>query len=490
MRHADYIEKLNDAQILYAVVHKSRRPARHFPSGLSEIVETCWLQDYRERPNFDIVIEQLFDLLSDVERLRDGETPNGTVLAKHSDIELADEPNKQPKESPKSNVGVSEERLAQDEFLARDVFPTPPRAQLYTHGESAFRVFASRLLPLRQSHRYLFAGAPWAISSDSLRDQEPLIGIASNQRSPWRFFKIIWNQNVVIVKRLKSSERVAGQLLTLVKGLDIGYAINHENLLLLFGAGRDSSGSPFLVVPSMPGGTISEYLINVQEEAFVKTALRLLIQTCKGMPELHRQGVFHGDLRGANTLVNENGTAVVSGFISLRSREVKAQDESNLHSSGNICQKEVDLSTITQGSLSWMAPERLNQTRLEGRLRFAADVYSFGTTCCEVFSGENPLVFLNEEDEEILEGYQILFAITMDNRRPSRPERVDDNQSGKCLANVGLQHAQREAKMGRWGFRSADEVPPEGGWPSRAGTTPARNAEEEEEEEEEEEDNT
>ncbi|RKO84242.1 kinase-like domain-containing protein, partial [Blyttiomyces helicus] len=95
--------------------------------------------------------------------------------------------------------------------------------------------------------------------------------------------------------------------------LRIWSKLSHDNVLPLRGAGLHEA-VPFMVCPLMAGGTVNQFLAKVSQEEFFPTALQQLIDTCKGMSYLHSQEVVHGDLKGANILVDRYGNAVVTDF--------------------------------------------------------------------------------------------------------------------------------------------------------------------------------
>ncbi|RKO83489.1 kinase-like domain-containing protein, partial [Blyttiomyces helicus] len=327
-------EELFDYQISHAVIHERRRPARpkDLPDGLWEIVEISWHEEPRNRPSFDGVIESLSNLLSEpqsfvyvdrtvlsdapplaAEIITPSEEPtrinlSGTVGDRSLSMwqrALALPFNLRTYHFPR----LTSERLAlndpatlpnvpavapiyHDAPHAIDMPPSaaPPSEFLPGPLPMLDSVYASALSfkatpsvtsadPSYLKECNLFAAGVWAISPRSIKGEEPLTNTPTPSHFRWRFFRATWKEKVVVVKRLKS-EPLAGRLTAMAEALDIGYALDHENILPLFGAGLDSSGLPFLVVPHMSGGTINHYLTTVPAEKFVQTALGLLTQTC------------------------------------------------------------------------------------------------------------------------------------------------------------------------------------------------------------------
>ncbi|RKO92769.1 kinase-like domain-containing protein, partial [Blyttiomyces helicus] len=89
--------------------------------------------------------------------------------------------------------------------------------------------------------------------------------------------------------------------------------LSHDNVLPLRGAGLHE-GVPFMVTLFMSGGTVNQYLSKkVMGPVHLLNSILYLIHL--GLSALHRQGVFHGDLRGAKIRINESGTAAVSDLL-------------------------------------------------------------------------------------------------------------------------------------------------------------------------------
>ncbi|KAJ7694802.1 kinase-like domain-containing protein [Mycena rosella] len=123
-----------------------------------------------------------------------------------------------------------------------------------------------------------------------------------------------------------------------------------------------------MVCPWMSNGTVLRYLKHCP-------AARVdifLLEIAQGLRYLHSQCVVHGDLRGANILVDDEGNARLADF--------------GLASYANATVK----SSARAGSLRWMAPELLDPGCLTFRRTFATDVYAFACVCYELYKGEYP----------------------------------------------------------------------------------------------------
>ncbi|CAE6515409.1 unnamed protein product [Rhizoctonia solani] len=129
----------------------------------------------------------------------------------------------------------------------------------------------------------------------------------------------------------------------------------------------------------------------------------LSIAICNGLAYLHGIDIVHGDLKGANVLIAQDGTPMLADF-------------------GNAS---LDISNPTLGftqnntkpgiSVRWAAPEMLIE---EGASMptMAGDIYSLGMTILETFTSDVP--FPGKSD------MWILANILIPKKMPTRPEKV------------------------------------------------------------------
>ncbi|KAJ7145877.1 kinase-like domain-containing protein, partial [Mycena epipterygia] len=144
--------------------------------------------------------------------------------------------------------------------------------------------------------------------------------------------------------------------------------LHHPNILPFIGIDRESFPSSLCMVsPWMEHGTILKYL-EVHGHANV-------FEIAQGLQYLHSRNIVHGDLRGANILINEDWSACLADFeLSVFS------DALSMHTSTRA------------GSLYWMAPELIVPDRSGCRFTrtLASDVYAFGCTCIELCTLQPP----------------------------------------------------------------------------------------------------
>ena len=101
------------------------------------------------------------------------------------------------------------------------------------------------------------------------------------------------------------------------------------------------------------------------------TAKQYISQALEGLVYLHSKRIIHRDLKGANLLLDTDGSLKLSDFGS--SKKYMSQTESGLV-------------TTIKGSLAWTAPEVLLKAGYGRR----SDVWSLGCTVLEMLTGVPP----------------------------------------------------------------------------------------------------
>ncbi|KAI0938512.1 hypothetical protein AcV5_000179 [Taiwanofungus camphoratus] len=167
--------------------------------------------------------------------------------------------------------------------------------------------------------------------------------------------------------------------------------------------------TPFLGINTelFPLCIISEWMVNGNIMAYLKNApqanrLELLVDVATGLEYLHDRRVLHGDLKGANILINSEHRACLCDF-GLTSVISDPDIVSLIFTTSN-----------KDGSTRWAAPEVLNSEHPRGSRE--SDVYSLAMVMWEVFAGRVPFHECPNEGQVI---HKILHG-----RRPERPEEA------------------------------------------------------------------
>ncbi|KAF9643195.1 kinase-like protein [Thelephora ganbajun] len=150
-------------------------------------------------------------------------------------------------------------------------------------------------------------------------------------------------------------------------------ALRHPNVLPLIGV--TMTERQFVMV--------SEWMKNGNINTFVKAhtdvnRLELLRDVTAGLVYMHDQGVVHGDLKGANILINSDGHACIADFSLLMV----------------ISDQQTFLATcIAGGTIPWMSPELLDPQSFgleKCRPTKESDRYALGMVIYEILSGRVP----------------------------------------------------------------------------------------------------
>ncbi|KDQ52433.1 hypothetical protein JAAARDRAFT_210588 [Jaapia argillacea MUCL 33604] len=186
----------------------------------------------------------------------------------------------------------------------------------------------------------------------------------------------------VAIKRLRVFQSTKQQIVTYRKFCQEAIVWqqlgNHPNILPFIGVDANTF-APLLcmVSPWMAHGNALVYLEDRRSDP--STVDRLLIEIAEGLRYLHRQSLVHGDLRGANILIDDDEHARLADFGLVGLADTSAMTHS----------------TKRDGSVRWMAPELLSPDSfcgvVEGFQRtFASDIYAFGCVCLELHTGRPP----------------------------------------------------------------------------------------------------
>ncbi|CAK9236105.1 unnamed protein product [Sphagnum troendelagicum] len=133
-----------------------------------------------------------------------------------------------------------------------------------------------------------------------------------------------------------------------------------------------------------------------------EVAMDIISQIAAGMAYLHKQGVFHGDLKASNVLVNNRGgriEAKIADFGVSQTVQLTKCFDTSKHSDGDIASGTSVYSHLSfsgvVGTTGWRAPEVSHIQTKEGETSSVkptytgkADVFSFAMTCYEVLSGK------------------------------------------------------------------------------------------------------
>ena len=163
---------------------------------------------------------------------------------------------------------------------------------------------------------------------------------------------------------IKVPHRQGGDFDELLQEPRLLAALDHPNIVGIITAEK-TDGVFFIVMEYVKGESL-EGVLDREKAIDVPRSLNFVAQILKGVEHAHENQVLHRDLRPANVLVSESGTAKVADFGTSRFLEKSH-------------------ATTVIGSPPYMAPEHF-----QGRAVLASDIYSVGVMFYQMLTGQLP----------------------------------------------------------------------------------------------------
>jgi serine/threonine protein kinase len=198
----------------------------------------------------------------------------------------------------------------------------------------------------------------------------------------------------VALKILASEHALdAGMLARLKVEARAGMLLNHPNVVRTYRL--DSTGAVTFMVMELVRGVSLHELIAINGPVAQNMACSIISQTALGLHEAHKNGIIHRDVKPANFLISQDGTAKILDF-GLALVEDDAADEFSLAMIfGHDC----------LGTPDFISPE---QSLNSGKVDRTTDVYSLGCTLYLALTGKLP--FPQKTTVEKLEAHRTLPA--------------------------------------------------------------------------------
>ncbi|KAG8947891.1 hypothetical protein FRC04_010249 [Tulasnella sp. 424] len=155
--------------------------------------------------------------------------------------------------------------------------------------------------------------------------------------------------------------------------LEIWYRLSHPHVLPFLGACL-TRATPMILTPLSTNGSARSYRSRHPEANW----LQILYGVTSGVDFLHTEAkIVHGDLKGANILLNSEATPQIADFgLAKMTENIYGHRES------------------TGGTAQWMAPELLDGS---GHLTYASDIYALGMTLYELWYNKDPFELLEPD---------------------------------------------------------------------------------------------
>ncbi len=151
--------------------------------------------------------------------------------------------------------------------------------------------------------------------------------------------------------------------------ISIAQRVSHPNVVPVLDSG-EYEGIPWLTQQLVLGGSLRE-LFNRGEVLSIAESLTLIEQVAAGLDAAHAAGLVHRDVKPANILLNEDGTACITDFGLVRDTD----SDTRLTRPGQ-----------TLGSMNYMAPEQVRGDEVGPY----TDIYALGCTLYECVCGTPP----------------------------------------------------------------------------------------------------
>jgi eukaryotic-like serine/threonine-protein kinase len=146
--------------------------------------------------------------------------------------------------------------------------------------------------------------------------------------------------------------------------------LDHPHILSIYSYGQHE-GLPYIVMPYMPGGTLSDYVAH-DGPLSLSAAQQYLEQIASALDYAHTNGCVHCDVKPANILLDGEGQALLTDFGIVR---LKADDALPLKSGEAL-----------MGTPDFLSPEQALGKALDSR----SDIYSLAVTLFFLLAGSPP----------------------------------------------------------------------------------------------------
>jgi Tol biopolymer transport system component len=154
-------------------------------------------------------------------------------------------------------------------------------------------------------------------------------------------------------------------------------ALNHPNILAVYGFSTTADHAPYLIAELLQGQTLRERL--QQGEIPVRKTVEFALQTARGLAAAHARGIVHRDLKPENLFLTKDGVVKILdfGLAKLVGPGATGPEDS-------VATVSVTEPGVVLGTVGYMSPEQVRGQALDNR----SDIFSLGAVFYEMLSGK------------------------------------------------------------------------------------------------------
>ena len=154
-------------------------------------------------------------------------------------------------------------------------------------------------------------------------------------------------------------------------------ALNHPNILAVYGFSTTEENAPYLVTELLQGQTLRERL--KQGEIPVRKAIDFALQTARGLAAAHHRGIVHRDLKPENLFLTRDGVVKILDFGLAKLADPEADG-----SQTSLATASHTAVGVVLGTVGYMSPEQVRGLGADHR----SDIFSLGAILYEMLSGK------------------------------------------------------------------------------------------------------
>ena len=178
---------------------------------------------------------------------------------------------------------------------------------------------------------------------------------------------------------------------------------DHPHIMPIYDIGQENE-QPYMVLPLMTGGDVEGVVKKASDRKMpLQQALKIALETAKGLEFAHTKRVVHRDLKPGNVWLTQDGTAKIGDF-----GLAVAMDLSRMTTEGMMV-----------GTVNYMPPEQA----LGGEVTPLSDLYSLGAMLYEMVTGRPP--FLGDDPVAVISQHINTPPVAPTWHRPECPKPLE-----------------------------------------------------------------